>query len=57
VRAPYASDIRGPWDLPGAQQYTERALQIQEKVYGHDHPNVATYVSNLGRTERYRTVA
>jgi tetratricopeptide (TPR) repeat protein len=35
-------------DLDGALQYTQRALTIDEKVYGPDHPNVATSASNIG---------
>jgi Flp pilus assembly protein TadD len=35
-------------DLAGAQRQTERALQIDEKVYGPDHPKVAIFASNLG---------
>ena len=40
--------LQGRGDLAGAQRQTERALQIDEKVYGPDHPNVATEASNLG---------
>jgi len=35
-------------DLEGAQRYTERALAIDENVYGPDHPTVATLANNLG---------
>ena len=36
-------------DLPGAKAAYERALKIDEKAFGPDHPNVATDVNNLGR--------
>jgi len=35
-------------DYDGAKKSYERALQIDEKVYGPDHPNVAIRVNNLG---------
>ena len=35
-------------DLPAARAYLERALAIDERVYGPDHPEVATDVNNLG---------
>jgi tetratricopeptide (TPR) repeat protein len=35
-------------DFDGAKKYYERALEIREKEYSPDHPNVATIVSNLG---------
>src|SRR6516162_102594 len=35
-------------DLVGAQKQTDRALAIDGKVYGPDHPNVARDASNLG---------
>ena len=35
-------------DLEGARGCFERALGIDEAVYGQDHPNVATGVNNLG---------
>lgn len=35
-------------DYNGARKSFERALQIDEKVYGPDHPNVARDVNNLG---------
>ncbi len=35
-------------DLAGARPFYERALAIDEKVYGPDHPEVATDVNNLG---------
>jgi Tfp pilus assembly protein PilF len=34
--------------LAGARKSYERALEIDENVYGPDHPNVATIVNNLG---------
>lgn len=36
-------------DLEGAKKCFERALKIDEKVYGSDHREVATDVNNLGR--------
>ena len=35
-------------DLPGAKAAFERALKIDEKAFGPDHPNVARDVNNLG---------
>ncbi|MEP7135330.1 MAG: toll/interleukin-1 receptor domain-containing protein [Chloroflexota bacterium] len=35
-------------DLPGARTAFERALKIDEAIFGTDHPNVATDVNNLG---------
>ena len=35
-------------DLAGAKEHLERALGIDEAVYGKDHPDVATDVNNLG---------
>ena len=35
-------------DLAGARAAHERALAIDEKSFGPDHPKVATDVSNLG---------
>jgi len=35
-------------DLAGARAALERALGIDERVYGPDHPKVATSVNNLG---------
>ena len=35
-------------DLAGARQALERALAIDEAVFGPDHPKVATRVNNLG---------
>ena len=35
-------------DLAGARAAFERALGIDEKSFGPDHPNVATDVNNLG---------
>jgi Tfp pilus assembly protein PilF len=34
--------------LAGARKSYERALEIDENVYGPDHPEVATDVNNLG---------
>ncbi len=36
-------------EYPAARAAYERALAIDEKVLGPDHPNVATLVNNLGR--------
>ena len=36
-------------DYEGARSAIERALKIDEKVYGPDHPDVARDVNNLGR--------
>jgi tetratricopeptide (TPR) repeat protein len=35
-------------DLNGALSYTQRALRIDEEVYGPDHPEVATDANNIG---------
>ena len=35
-------------DLAGARAAFERALAIDEKSFGPDHPDVATDVNNLG---------
>ena len=35
-------------DLDGALTHTQRALKIDEKVYGPDHPNVARVADNIG---------
>ncbi len=35
-------------DLQGAKEHYERALKIDEKVYGPNHPDVAIDVNNLG---------
>ncbi len=35
-------------DLAGARAAYERALAIDEKSFGPDHPDVATVVNNLG---------
>jgi tetratricopeptide (TPR) repeat protein len=35
-------------DLPGAKEKLERALVIDEKALGKDHPSVAIDLSNLG---------
>ncbi|MEZ5353348.1 MAG: tetratricopeptide repeat protein [Bryobacteraceae bacterium] len=34
---------------PGRGELTERALRIDEKVFGPDHPNVAIRANNLGQ--------
>src|SRR5205085_9839739 len=36
-------------DLVGALEYSRRALKIDEKVYGPDHPMVATVANNIGQ--------
>ena len=35
-------------DLDGALRYSQRALQIDEKVYGPDNPQVAISANNIG---------
>ena len=35
-------------DLEGARTHFQRALAIDEKAFGPDHPNVAIAVDNLG---------
>jgi len=39
--------VAASWQLA---RYTQRALQIDEKVYGPDHPAVATRANNIGQT-------
>jgi tetratricopeptide (TPR) repeat protein len=41
--------LQAKGDLEGAQRYSERALAIDEKVYGPDHPTVAIRAGNLGQ--------
>ena len=36
-------------DLAGGRRYAERALMIHAKVYGPEHPTVATSANNLGQ--------
>jgi tetratricopeptide (TPR) repeat protein len=36
-------------DLDGALTYASRALAIDKKVYGTDHPNVAILLNNIGQ--------
>src|SRR5215470_14231787 len=40
--------LQAKGDLDGALRYTERALTIDEKVYGPEHPTVAIDVNNIG---------
>jgi tetratricopeptide (TPR) repeat protein len=40
--------LRALGDLAGARAAYERALAIDERAFGPDHPNVATDVNNLG---------
>jgi tetratricopeptide (TPR) repeat protein len=40
--------LRGRTELIAARSAHERALKINEVVYGQNHPEVALYVSNLG---------
>ncbi len=40
--------LRNKADLDGALRYAQRALTIDEKVYGSDHPTVAIRVNNIG---------
>jgi tetratricopeptide (TPR) repeat protein len=35
-------------DVDGAMEYTQRALQINQKVYGPDHPTVSIDANNIG---------
>src|SRR5207247_5759 len=35
-------------DLPGALEYIRRALQIDQKVYGPNHPAIARDAGNIG---------
>jgi tetratricopeptide (TPR) repeat protein len=39
-------------DLEGAKEHFQRALKIDEGVYGPDHPNVARDLNNLGSALR-----
>ena len=41
--------LQATGDLAGARAAFERALAIDEKTFGPDHPNVAIRVNNLGR--------
>jgi tetratricopeptide (TPR) repeat protein len=40
--------LKAEGDLAGARAAYERALRIDEKSFGPDHPNVARDVNNLG---------
>src|SRR5262249_41934152 len=40
--------LQAKGDLDGALRYAQRALAIDEKVYGPDHPDVARDVNNIG---------
>ena len=40
--------LKAKGDLDGALRYTQRALAIDEKVYGPDHPDVARDANNIG---------
>ena len=40
--------MKGKGDLDGALLYTLQALEIDMKVYGPDHPWVATDANNIG---------
>ncbi len=44
--------LRVQGDIRDAKKYIERALKIDEKVYGPDHPTVARDVNNLGSVLR-----
>jgi len=44
--------LRDLGDLAGARAAFERALAIDERVFGPDHPNVAIRVNNLGSVLR-----
>jgi len=39
--------LQAKGDLDGALAYTERALKIDEKVFGPEHPNVAITARNV----------
>ena len=41
--------LKDKGDLDDALRYTQRALAINEKVYGPDHPTVATIANNIGQ--------
>jgi hypothetical protein len=43
------SILKAQRDLTGALESTRRALAIDEKVYGLDHPQVARDVNNIGQ--------
>jgi tetratricopeptide (TPR) repeat protein len=51
--APLANELAlvllGKGDLEGALKYEQRALTIQEKVYGPEHPEVAIFANNIGQ--------
>jgi tetratricopeptide (TPR) repeat protein len=41
--------LQAKGDLDGALQYMQRALKIDETVYGPDHPEVAKNANNIGQ--------
>ena len=41
--------LQAQGDLAGALKYTRRALAIDEKVYGPEHPTVAIRANNIGQ--------
>ncbi len=43
------SILQDQGDLDGALTYTKRALAIDEKVFGPEHPNVAIRANNIGQ--------
>jgi hypothetical protein len=40
--------LQAKGDLDGAHKQTERALRIEQRVYGPDHPKVSIVANNLG---------
>jgi hypothetical protein len=49
-RSPATSAIlQAKGDLDGALTYTQRALKIDEKVYGPDNPTTQAVAANLDR--------
>src|SRR5262249_17281114 len=41
--------LRDKGDLDGALRHTQRTLDINERVYGPDHPKVAILANNIGQ--------
>jgi hypothetical protein len=46
--------LQAKGDLAGAEQYTQRALAISEKVYGSSHPMTMLVAGNLKLIEKLR---
>ena len=56
-RQQYRAILQAKGDLDGALKYSQRALSIDERVYGPEHPDVAsttvaTMLSDWGRLRR-----